>query len=318
MEWHINDLSVGGQFSDSERLRAAIQPFLALRAKRPDLRNSIFCSRQLYLRPATQTDNLMKAVLAARDKTFRELAIRWFANGGPFWDDDRATSIDDLFYFYDVDVTDQGLGEAARRILLGVDARSFSFEGAGENICTTPLSVSHGLLEEPIELVSLHNATRVEEISGEPEAAAGSWTSLLDQSKRTHLALIFSEELARQLYPYPFHSGIARRASELLAILNEIANHTKADGAVDSRGQELLQMHFVGEKCAFTDESDANKRDFRVEMTFKDPVQANVQLFCPWHGKIKMQQFRIHFEWPRPKNQAKIKILYIGPKITKR
>ncbi len=29
----------------------------------------------------------------------------------------------------------------------------------------------------------------------------------------------------------------------------------------------------------------------------------NGSLLCPWHGKIKTPQFRIHFEWPRPAGQ---------------
>lgn len=52
-------------------------------------------------------------------------------------------------------------------------------------------------------------------------------------------------------------------------------------------------------------------------MTFSDPSPTGKKLFCPWHGKIKTPQFRIHFEWPRPAGQREIKVVYIGPKITK-
>lgn len=317
MEWHINDLSVSGQFSTPADLKSALEPFLILRVNRPDLRNRIFCSRQLYLRPATATENLVRAINAINDKNFRDLAVRWIANAGPFWDDDRAANPDDLFYFGELDVTDQGLGEAARRALLEVDARTFSFPGSGEHICTTPLSVSHGLLEAVIDIVSLHNTTSIEEILRVREPAPKSWNALLTVLERDLTGLIFSKELMEQLNPYPFHSGVARRTAELLAILNEIVSHTDTDGAVDHRGQELLQMHFVGDKCAFTDESDTNKRDFKTEMTFHDPLKRDTALFCPWHGKIKMQQFRVHFEWPRPKAQKQIKVVYVGPKITK-
>jgi hypothetical protein len=89
MQWHINDLSVCGQFRDGTSLRNAIEPFLVLRATRTDLKSRVYCSRQLYLRPASGEDTLMKAILSTRDKNFRELAIRWFANSGPFWEDDR-------------------------------------------------------------------------------------------------------------------------------------------------------------------------------------------------------------------------------------
>jgi hypothetical protein len=42
-------------------------------------------------------------------------------------------------------------------------------------------------------------------------------------------------------------------------------------------------------------------------LEFANPDNPQVTLFCPWHGKVKKGQFRIHFEWPRPKNQKHMK-----------
>jgi hypothetical protein len=50
MEWHINDLSLSGQFADSEAFRLALTPILQLRAKRDLLRSRFFCSRTLVTR----------------------------------------------------------------------------------------------------------------------------------------------------------------------------------------------------------------------------------------------------------------------------
>jgi hypothetical protein len=52
-------------------------------------------------------------------------------------------------------------------------------------------------------------------------------------------------------------------------------------------------------------------------MSFVDPENPAKKFFCPWHGKIQTPQFRIHFEWPIPAHQQRLKVLYIGPKITK-
>ena len=317
MEWHINDLSVAGQFRDNASLQAAIEPLLRLRNTRPDLRARIFCSNQLYLRQATGADTLMKAISSVSDRNFRALAIRWFANGGPFWEDDRALNADDLFYLGDQDVTNQGIGEASRRILIGVNAGSFSFEGAATYIYANPLLIKHGLPEEVLNEILVRNVTDVEEIAAEPDTPPVSWEDMLGKASLKFRRLIFSEQIAAQLRPSPFHVGVARRSTELLGILDEIAVHTLDDGSLVERGLEILQMHFVGEKAAFTDESPGNKRDFENEMTFDDPSQRESSLFCPWHGKVKIGQFRIHFEWPRPVDQKVVKVLYIGPKITK-
>lgn len=317
MEWHINDLSLDGQFDSSDSVRSVLEPFLAFRAKYPSLRGRLYCSRLLYLRPATKTSNLMNAILAITDKNFRESALRWFANSGPFWDDDRVDNPDDLFYFLEIDVTDQGLGEAARRLLLGIDARAFSFSGAEERASNDPLVVTQGLQEAIIQSLSIQNATRVEQLLLEDGETPHSWRSLLEIAQRSYAGLVFSGEIASQLAPYPFAPAVARRAIELLCVLNEIVAHTGNDGALDSRGRELLQMYFVGEKCAFTDESESNKNRFEMELNFPDPSNMGRQLFCSWHGKIKTLQYRIHFEWPRPRGQQEIKVVYIGPKITK-
>jgi len=260
----------------------------------------------------------MMAILSVPDKTFRELSIRWFANSGPFSEDERTSIAEDLFYFELEDVTDQGLGEAARRLLVGSEAGVFSFLNAGEPLAKSPLRISQGLLEDTLATLEVTNATTVGEFYRDWNEQINSWSSLLTSATQTCDSLIFSREIETQLKPEPFSASVARRALELVGILQQIAAHTDDAGALDETGLELLQNHFVGDKCAFTDESDGNKRDFKNEMTFRDPVHEEKKLFCPWHGKIKVQQFRIHFEWPRPKGQKTIKVLYVGPKITKR
>jgi hypothetical protein len=100
-----------------------------------------------------------------------------------------------------------------------------------------------------------------------------------------------------------FIKGIAERILDLLSILQAIAQETNPDSSLTESGMNLLQQHFVGEKAAFSDESDSNKNAFRNALTFVDPSDPSRPLFCPWHGKVKNQQFRIHFEWKRPTGQ---------------
>lgn len=145
----------------------------------------------------------------------------------------------------------------------------------------------------------------------------GSWSELLETERLGLELLSFSEEIAEQLESCPFVDSIAKQVHQLLIVLNAMALHSDADGSLNAEGLRTHQGNFVGENAAFSDESASNKRAFESKLLFPDPDDPSVKLFCPWHGKINQQQFRVHFQRPRPDHQRKIKIVYIGPKITK-
>jgi hypothetical protein len=319
MEWHINDLSLRGQYATPLAFREFLEPILRLRQRRPDLRSRILCSSSLHLRLVTPSSTLRQAIFAIRDPTFRQLALQWFANAGPFWDESRTPAADDYFHFEGEDVTDQGLGEAARRRLIRISAHSFSFlDPPANRFQITPLRVGHGLPEDPIGRIDVPNHWSANDVEAAAAVRPSSWREMLEQSRTARDLLVFSDDIIDQLRPYPFHDGISGRINDLLGILQTLARETREDSSFTDEGLRLYQMHFVGEKASFTDESDANKRDFKTEMTFRNPIDPPEELFCPWHGKVKIGQYRIHFEWPRPKGQRRFKVVYIGPKITKR
>lgn len=316
MEWHVNDLSLNGQHASSVAFLAALTPILKVRREREGLRSRIYCSRTLPLRPATKDLTVRQAIVGGGDRLLQRLALEWFDKGGPFWEDSRAENADDYFHFEGSDVTDLGPGEAARRRIRKVDARTLSFEGSGFE--RSPLGVVHGLQEEPLGVIEVPNVWDIAGLGTAVPARLESWRQLIAESKTRFPELIFSSGIESQLHPSPFHGGVASRVLDLLAVLHEMVQETGEEGALSSRGLEILQNHFVGEKAWFTDESERNKRDFLNELTFRDPIDVTKLLFCPWHGKEKNAQFRVHFEWPRPTGQRRIKVLYIGPKIAKR
>lgn len=89
------------------------------------------------------------------------------------------------------------------------------------------------------------------------------------------------------------------------------------DGTNSIETDRLIAAHFSGEKAWFTDESEGNKKKFASQMTFVDPLNSSMKIFCPFHGKIKTPQYRIHFPWPMAQDEGVLRIVYIGPKITK-
>jgi len=291
MEWHINDLSLRGQFETPVAFRTSLEPILRLRHKRPDLRSRIFCSRSLCLRLVTPSSNLQQTIIAIGDPVFRRLALQWFANAGPFWDESRAPTTDDYFNFEGEDVTDQGLGEAARRRLVQMPAHSFSFlDPPANRFLLASLAVQHGLPEDPLGRIDVPNDWSTDAVEALAEVRPSSWVEMLEQCRTALGLLIFSDDIVNQLRSYPFHDGVAGRINDLLKILQALALQTREDSSFTEEGLRLYQMHFVGEKASFTDESDANKRDFKSEMTFRDPTGPIERLFCPWHGKVKIGQ----------------------------
>ncbi len=144
-----------------------------------------------------------------------------------------------------------------------------------------------------------------------------SWQVLVSSLTATYGHLTFSNKIIDQLMPTPFHESLARGVCDLLTVLDKLAAATLGDGSLDADGMEIHRLHFAGGNTAFSDESSTNKRDFEKQLTFPDPDDQDRSLFCPWHGKLSNKQFRVHFEWPSPEGQKRIKVVYIGPKITK-
>jgi hypothetical protein len=314
MEWHINDLSLSGQFPDSEAFRAALTPILQLRAKRDDIKSRIFCSRTLVTRPVTTSAlNLQQTVMSIRDKNFTKSVLAWMSSAGPFWDDSRASISEDLFYFEDEDITDQGLGEAARRLLLGIEAHAYSFTGPVARFERSPLRVES--LRDPQEILNFWETAAVEAEVG--SVRPKSWQHFLELARQRAPNIIFAADIAKQLRPSPFNLRQAENILELLSILESICLETLSNSSLTPKGMEIVRKYFEGKNAPFTDESASNKNKFANELSFADPANQGQFLFCTWHGKISLGFFRLHFEWPRPLAQRQIKVVHIGPKITK-
>lgn len=317
MEWFINDLSLQGQFSDPRAFQQCVLPMLQMMARRRDLRRHILCSRGLQMRAVTGSHNLQEAVRATRDQLFIRQILDWVSSSGPFWEADRAANDNDYFHFEGEDVTEQGLGEAARRLVNGLDAGSFSFVArAFQDFARTPLTVLHGLEEEPLGAYNVKNCWSIEDIEVAAVRAPQSWGDLLDTASNM-TGLILSSEIASHLAPLAFHSGLAGKILTLLGVLQKLTDETNEQGLLTDAGMTTYRLYFTRHRPLFTDSSEREIRQFKHELTFRDPSDQTRKLFCTWHGKARFDhQYRIHFEWPRPAGQRQIKVVYVGKKIT--
>jgi hypothetical protein len=303
LRWYLNDLSLWSQFATVDDFQHAFAGLLALRARSALMRGSLFISAVLSMRPVVGELTLTQAVYNSPEPLFRQSVLQWFTKQGPFIDDDRQHNEEDYFSFARHDVTNQGLGEAARRTLARQEAGVFSFLGGKINVEADPLEVQQGLDEAPIATVTVPNVWEMEQLEARALAALpppSSWDELVDQCRAKYPSLILSDDITNQLHGEPFSAYVCERTFALLYVLEEYMAARLPNGERSPRCHEIVQTHFTGDKAWFSDESEGNKQYFRDEMTFPDPTDQAKKIFAPWHGKIKTPQYRIHIEWPVP------------------
>ncbi len=318
MTWYVNDLSLHGQFESPQAFLNVLSELLRIRQQNPTINSRLFCSRALHTQSVVGVTNLRQVVQEYGDKNLKRLVLDWLTSKGPFWDDVRNQNADDYFEFSGVDVTNQGLGEAARSLLNSKIAGTFSFSPS--KFQYFPLEVQQGLQEAPISTVDVPNQWTIQQLHNEAiesEPIPQNWQQAIEQAKVRFDKIIFSNEIANQLSGESFSHYVVERVFELLSILQKFVASRNDDGTYSSRTQELITDYFSGGKALFSDESISNKRNFEKKMLFTDPNDENLQISCPWHGKIKTPQFRVHFAWPLLSNEERVKVVYIGPKITK-
>jgi len=275
----------------------------------------------LRTRPVVAGRTVADVLYRAVDRDFRIFALGWLDKAGPFWEQDRLQEAEDLFQVYGIDVTEQGLGEAARRVKADDDAVAFSFRGGELYFSGTRIVVMQGFESEPIAMIDVRNFVAVDELASYFDQAApepSSWGTLLDACRTRFDTLCISADIDGRLERETFQATVRDGVSDLLGVLHDFMKNRTADGRLSDHGMEILRNYFMRGNAWFSDESATNKRLFRTAMTFVDPADPSRSITCFWHGKIQTPQYRVHFEWPVPIGQSQLKVTYIGPKISRR
>lgn len=321
MRWYINDSSLQGQFETKEAFLSDLRSVASIRWKLKGERPQLFCTWQIKERPVTAKMNVRQAVQQGGHDT-KKLILSWIEKKGPFIEDDQQEEAENYFEFEGQDVTDSGLGEAARRERAGDSSGVFSFVGGPIDFERTPLTVCHGLPEYPLGTISVDNIWDVRELESclYEKRVARNWAELIEicQKRFDHLEIsndILEIALNRETFRRNVAEDIQLRLSDLQQVMS---GRSISDGKMTDEAREHWQKCGQGERARFTDESESNKGKFKEKLTFTDPSNPSESLLCPWHGKIDQENFRIHFQWPVPPGQARLKVLYIGRKITRR
>lgn len=322
MRLYLNDASIQEQFQNFQDFLDIFQRLLILKNRYKYLNESFHITRSLSNRKIGNDMTLRQVLMMSGQREFRSALILWLDRNGPFMDDDRLAEENDYFECLGIDVTNSGLGEATRRIKFGWDALSFSIHGGQINFAISPLSVRHGLEEEPYgdySVNNIHTFDVLETLADSARQKPTNWSELITTARENYSLLNIPDYvytnplLARE----PFDSVISDRFLNLLNYLNQYMAGRRDDGAEGPESQEIVRKFFNGDRALFSGESITNQRNFAADLTFADPDDEQKTIFAHWHGKISHRFFRLHFEWPVPANAKQLKIVYLGPKITK-
>ena len=316
MRAYVNELALAEACAAAKPEYVPLEVLLVARYKHQVLSDALFCARGLLgtrVRPNLCLRDLGDKL--PHDK--RRLFFQWTATKGPFIDDDRQVIDQDLFLFGDDEVTDLGLGEAARRILFKFSAAAFSpVHSPTSRFAPDPLVVVHGLHEEPLANVPVPNylePAALAEVMQADRPEPKNWPELLSKARQRFDRLCIGNHCDRILSRQPYRPPQARRILELLDVLQRLMEEMGVDGELTAEGSDLRSQFFVGDRAWFTSESQSRKQSPDT-FTFPNPSGPGT-LECLWHGKISSGAFRLHFEWPVSDPSNRLRIAYIGPHL---
>ena len=319
MELLANDLSIHEQFHDIALFRDALARLMSMCTAAQRFDREVRCNRMLVnARPAP--DMSMQQAIGSLPINERRAAMAWLTRAGPFWDDMRRHGADDWLECRGDIVTDSAVGEAAFRMLHGIECGLVSFTPSGWDF--TPVEVVWRREAEKLEdrcakVDNWWDAGALEDMLRKAAPPPTSWNELRQASANRFENLTFAKDCFEPLDGVPFAGSSAMRLLVLLDLLNRLAGAFDTDGGRTAEGQRIYRDYFTGDKALFSDSSDTEKRDFREKLTFLHPDSPGKPLFCPWHGKESHKTLRLHFSWPMQAGEP-VYVVYAGPKITKR
>ena len=316
MRVFLNELALADAWTTTSSVHQSLIDILQARQRQPVLRDSLYCARGMG---NVRTPAGMPLFRAAQElpRDTRALLFDWIAKRGPFIEDDRQVIDEDLFFFGEEEVTELGLGEAARRISAELRAVTLSPVGnEPSRFAESSLGVVHGFPEEPIARVSVPNYTESEalvEVLRTLDPDPANWHDFLELCRHRFDLLLIGPHCDVTLAHFPYMPAAGRRIMTLLNVLQHIMTEMSDEGRLSPLGLELRSTFFTGERAWFSDESERRKQR-PLDFTFPDP-EGGRDIVCFWHGKISTAAIRMHFDWPVERGARRLRVVYIGPHI---
>ena len=316
MDFFFNELSIHNQFQSQDDFLAAVIQFRGYREAVTGAGFRFYIHRRILERPVFG-QNFRKGIQKFCNRQQVQTLMNWLSKSGVFLPDDACAAPDDRFLCHrseesgrrNDDVTGSALAECAFRMSLGENGCAISLEQSEYH--WSPLKIFFLQSDAPTEEIFIENDYSLillrQRLDGLLPPIA-SWPVLLERINQLPKVSIEAgvEDI---LLKNPFTANVAKGLYECATALSEMAT-------AETLGQfnELFAKYATGEKARFSDSSASEKRDFKFALTFT--VDGRERL-CPYHGKVKMQQYRMHLV-ERPAFGRPARIVYIGPKLTRR
>jgi hypothetical protein len=186
----------------------------------------------------------------------------------------------------------------------------------------SPLHVDHGIDGDRLGRYAIENFWEINQLTASAIEASGpivSWRLLIESAKQRFPRLLIPDAIFQdaRLAREPFDAVIRDRTLTLLGYLDLYMSDRGPNAAEGATAQGIIKDYFTGDRALFSGESPNNQQEFKKDLTFPDPISNGSTIFAHWHGKISHRFFRLHFEWPVPNENDLLKVVYLGPKITK-
>ncbi len=311
MDFFFNELSVHDQFQTQADFKTAVNQFRKYRSTVTNAEFRMYIHRNILERPVLGR-SFRWGIQTCFNRQQIQTLMNWLNKDGVFLPDDAYAEAEDHFTCYfpeDADeeswnVTDSALAECAFRKMNDEDACSISLEHSKFN--WSPIKVileQFGEIEVKNDYTEQHLTRRVESLL----PAISSWTVLLDRIQQ--LPAVSAEDyVLDSLLASPFAGNVAAGLYVCATALSEMATASSLE-----QFNELYAKYATGGKARFSDSSNDEKKFFASTLTFEVD---GVKHLCPYHGKVKIQQYRMHLA-DRPAFQRLARIVYVGPKLTK-
>ena len=262
----------------------------------------------------------LQQTLGQLDKSERLAVVGWLTRGGPFWDDLRRHGAGDWLEYRGELVTDTAVGEAAFRALhnnacglVSVSPSAWEFSP----IDVTWRRDADGSRDRGTSISNWWDVATLEDDLQTADPPIVSWDVLCDVATRRFAALRFAGDCFTPTAGLPFAVSAAERIIVLFDILNRLVRAFDSSGRRTAEGHDIYRTYFTGGNALFSDSSDTEKLDFRNELTFRHLDQPHGSLFCPWRGKMRHLELRMHYTWSGRPGEP-VYVVYVGSKITKR
>ena len=324
MDLLFNDLSIHEQFHDLDSFHQALERLIKMRAAAKRFDREVYCNSNLVNTNPGRNFSMQQAVNRLQDKNKRRAIMLWLTKSS-FWDapEQRNHSENDLLECVNQDhqvVTDTAVGEAAFRMLDGstcgiVSIKPSDWEFSPVNVIYRDGSGQSG--GQSVDIDNFLDLSTLKSNLQDAEPLIRSWSALKNTALSQFSRLTFAEDCFEPLAKLPFAQSSAKTLVARLDVLSQLADARDKDGVQSIEGQQIYENYFTGENALFSDSSDQEKQRFREKLTFPHPERPDHQLFCPYHGKEKHSQLRLHFSWPIQPGQP-VYVVYIGPKLTKK